>query len=351
MAINFRTTPKVDSDRDYHAIAKSLKAIDAKLPQIHNELRVATNKCIGVKSTMRYIDQMGSTKPHESDPKIEGIIASLRQAKPECSLHDIHSGLEGVLEDYSKKVATFAQTMVTTVKQYSTGLFDLFVKKLRINKSIDTSKFVGLDAAMSMVVMTYGDYCELGHPIVEKSANMVKEIQAWFPSLGRVKKALKNGDNAELQQKMAELTGKIHEGELISYLKDHMLVTFSYGPGVNGTEGLNKIEITERFKKLESSQVLNEAGWDDVDKLKNSTVLQNVEDINKNINNLYKCSIDLMDEVRRISEAFCVKDPYVCAALVKYGSLVAQMVNCYTKAFDMCWTTCLRVSQACLVEG
>lgn len=353
MGINFRTMHQKDSARDLKHISCSLNKLDRQMLSDHTMFRIAASKCMLAKRSLRYIDRMGNLKACDQNPGLQEFVNKLRESNPKMTLHDVHKGLEGILEDYAKKVTTFAENMVTTVKQYSVGLFDLFVKKLRLTNKIDTSKFVGIDGSMTMTVLTYGDYCEIGHPIVEKSQEIVKDIGSWGASLGRVRKGLKENSTEQIKKSMSELTKKIQNGPLAKYLQDHMLVDFQFGidQNGNGDEGLVRIEASKRFKELEQPQQLNQAGWDDVDKLKNSIVLQHPDEMNKTFNQIYKYSIDLMDETRRISNEYCIKDPYVCAALVKYASLVAQMVNCYTKAFDLCWTTCLRVSQACLVES
>lgn len=353
MGINFRTMYKKDSARDSKHFVCSLKKLEKELRSTHTEFRIAAGKCMVAKRSMHYIDSQSSLKSCEKDPNLRIFIDALREQNPQLSLHDVHAGLESILSEYAKKVSSFAENMVTTVKQYSVSLFDLFIKKLRLTSKIDVEKFVGLDGSMTMTILTYGDYCEIGHPIVEKSQEVVKDVSSWGASLGRVKKALKENNNDQIKKMMKELTGKINNGPLVKFLKEHLLVEFQFGvdPNGSGDEGLVRIEVSKRFKEMEQPQQLNEAGWDDVDKLKNSLVLKHSEELNKTFSMLYKYSIDLMDETRRISNDYCVKDPYTCAALVKYASLVAQMVNCYTKAFDMCWTTCLRVGQACLIES
>ncbi len=350
MSFHLRTTTKVDSPRDFKNIAADLKKLDKQLPHIYTDIRVASCKCTMAKSTMRYIDRMSTTE-HIRNEQLENVIAALKASNPNYTLHDVHVGLEGILDDYAKKVATFAQTMVTTVKQYSVGLFDLFVKKLRLTNKIDLSKFVGINASMRLVVIKYDEYCAIGNPIADKSALVVKDVADWNASLGRVRKALQTDNDEALKKAMSELTKKIHEGFLISFLKDSGLAEFEFGmsPG-NGEQGLNKVVTTDKFNHLEQPYVLSEAGWNDVEQLKSALIIQRADDVSKNINQMYKLSMNLMDETRRISTDFCVKDPYTCAALVKYASLVSQMINIYTKAFDMCWTTCLRVSQAGIIE-
>jgi len=197
------------------------------------------------------------------------------------------------------------------------------------------------------VVMTYGDYAELANPIVNNIGVVVKDVQSILPILTKLRNQLK--DKEDTKDALEQLNKMVREGAVAKFLNEHKLVEFTYGADTNGTEGLIGVGPSKRLVKIEESNVLSEVGWNDVDKVKNAVVFKHAESVSKYINQLYKLSVDIMDEGRRISTDFCVKDPYVCTAIVKFGSILSQEINLYTKAFDLCWTTALRVSQACLI--
>ena len=357
MAISFNVTASKESLRDIGLIEEDLVKLRQSLPAMHTSLRNDCTAMVNCKLAQKKVDRLATVgcvsleQIASSSSEVRGVINSVMAGNKDYSLHDIHSGLEGAVEDYSKKITTFVQTMTSTVKQYSTGLFDFFIKKLRVNKSIDTSRFVEIDTSMRMVVMTYGDYCEIGNPIVDGSKNQVKALQAWLNVLGRIRNEFSKSNDDGIKAELKNLTEMLHDGEMMKYLKTRSLVELTFGePDVNGIEGLVKVVPSNRFNNLEVSQTLLEAGWTDVDQVKESLVLKNAEGVSRDFRSLYQITVDIMDEVRRISTDYCTKDPYVFAALVKYASLVAQMVNIYTKAFDLSWTTAMRVCQACLIE-
>jgi len=354
MALNFNTTKKPESSKDYVAIAKDMDSVSRKLSEEYSGFRIASAKFVTAKQVLTHIDRIGSVENYHGDERIVKIIDSIRTQKPNHSLHDIYVGIEGVLEDYAKKVTTFAQSMVSTVKQYSGSLFDLVVKKLRINKAIDTSKFVQIDTSMRMVLMTYGDYVELGETIGANSVDVDKQIKSWFSVINTIKKQMAGGNTSEARETLGQFVKNINASILVSYLKYHGLIDLEFDMTAasqpDGSTGLVKVSPSKRFNELEQSRLISESGWTDVDKIKNAKVLKDAETISKSINGLYKTVVDFMDESRRISNESCVKEPYICASLIKYSSLLAQMINVYVKAYDMCWTTCLRVCQACMIE-
>lgn len=348
MAFNLRTTTRVESNKTEDQLRAMIDGYNGSVKSVLMQIRGVSTRCVTAKRAARYVSLMQDDSIVKPDAYLQNIVDNIKKDKPDWSLHDINVGLEGVVDDYSKKVSTFAQTMITTVKNYAVTVFDLFVKKLRINKAIDTSKFTELDSSMRMVVMTYGDYAELANPIAERIGVVAKDVQSILPLLTKMRNALmKKEDAKEILQSITDI---VHKGQLVSFLRDHKLAQFTYDTDTNGTEGLINIGQSPRLAKIEESYILSEAGWNDVDKVKNSLILKNAEEINKQISNLYKLAVDIMDEARRISTNFCVQDPYTCTALVKFGSIISQEVNLYTKVFDLCWTTALRVSQACTIE-
>ena len=347
MALNLRTTTQVESHETEDQLRALLNGYTGNIKSVATQIRAAAVRCVTARRAARYVALMQSEDILTPDAYLQGIVDKLRADNPKYSLHDLHVGLEGVVEDYSKKVSTFAQTLITTVKNYSVTVFDLFVKKLRMNKDIDTSKFTELDSSMRMVVMTYGDYAELANPIVNNIGVVVKDVQSILPILTKLRNQLK--DKEDTKDALEQLNKMVREGAVAKFLNEHKLVEFTYGADTNGTEGLIGVGPSKRLVKIEESNVLSEVGWNDVDKVKNAVVFKHAESVSKYINQLYKLSVDIMDEGRRISIDFCVKDPYVCTAIVKFGSILSQEINLYTKAFDLCWTTALRVSQACLI--
>lgn len=347
MALNLRTTTQVESHETEDQLRALLNGYTGNIKSVATQIRAAAVRCVTARRAARYVALMQSEDILTPDAYLQGIVDKLRKDNPKYSLHDLHVGLEGVVEDYSKKVSTFAQTLITTVKNYSVTVFDLFVKKLRMNKDIDTSKFTELDSSMRMVVMTYGDYAELANPIVNNIGVVVKDVQSILPILTKLRNQLK--DKEDTKDALEQLNKMVREGAVAKFLNEHKLVEFTYGADTNGTEGLIGVGPSKRLVKIEESNVLSEVGWNDVDKVKNAVVFKHAESVSKYINQLYKLSVDIMDEGRRISTDFCVKDPYVCTAIVKFGSILSQEINLYTKAFDLCWTTALRVSQACLI--
>ena len=347
MALNLRTTTQVESHETEDQLRALLNGYTGNIKSVATQIRAAAVRCVTARRAARYVALMQSEDILTPDAYLQGIVDKLRKDNPKYSLHDLHVGLEGVVEDYSKKVSTFAQTLITTVKNYSVTVFDLFVKKLRMNKDIDTSKFTELDSSMRMVVMTYGDYAELANPIVNNIGVVVKDVQSILPILTKLRNQLK--DKEDTKDALEQLNKMVREGAVAKFLNEHKLVEFTYGADTNGTEGLIGVGPSKRLVKIEESNVLSEVGWNDVDKVKNAVVFKHAESVSKYINQLYKLSVDIMDEGRRISTDFCVKDPYVCTAIVKFGSILSQEINLYTKAFDLCWTTALRVSQACSV--
>lgn len=347
MALNLRTTTQVESHETEDQLRALLNGYTGNIKSVATQIRAAAVRCVTARRAARYVALMQSEDILTPDAYLQGIVDKLRADNPKYSLHDLHVGLEGVVEDYSKKVSTFAQTLITTVKNYSVTVFDLFVKKLRMNKDIDTSKFTELDSSMRMVVMTYGDYAELANPIVNNIGVVVKDVQSILPILTKLRNQLK--DKEDTKDALEQLNKMVREGAVAKFLNEHKLVEFTYGADTNGTEGLIGVGPSKRLVKIEESNVLSEVGWNDVDKVKNAVVFKHAESVSKYINQLYKLSVDIMDEGRRISTDFCVKDPYVCTAIVKFGSILSQEINLYTKAFDLCWTTALRVSQACLI--
>ena len=347
MALNLRTTTQVESHETEDQLRALLNGYTGNIKSVATQIRAAAVRCVTARRAARYVALMQSEDILTPDAYLQGIVDKLRKDNPKYSLHDLHVGLEGVVEDYSKKVSTFAQTLITTVKNYSVTVFDLFVKKLRMNKDIDTSKFTELDSSMRMVVMTYGDYAELANPIVNNIGVVVKDVQSILPILTKLRNQLK--DKEDTKDALEQLNKIVREGAVAKFLNEHKLIEFTYGSDTNGTEGLIGVGPSKRLVKIEESNVLSEVGWNDVDKVKNAVVFKHAESVSKYINQLYKLSVDIMDEGRRISTDFCVKDPYVCTAIVKFGSILSQEINLYTKAFDLCWTTALRVSQACLI--
>lgn len=347
MALNLRTTTQVESHETEDQLRALLNGYTGNIKSVATQIRAAAVRCVTARRAARYVALMQSEDVLTPDAYLQSIVDKLRKDNPKYSLHDLHVGLEGVVEDYSKKVSTFAQTLITTVKNYSVTVFDLFVKKLRMNKDIDTSKFTELDSSMRMVVMTYGDYAELANPIVNNIGVVVKDVQSILPILTKLRNQLK--DKEDTKDALEQLNRMVREGAVAKFLNEHRLVEFTYGADTNGTEGLIGVGPSKRLVKIEESNVLSEVGWNDVDKVKNAVVFKHAESVSKYINQLYKLSVDIMDEGRRISTDFCVKDPYVCTAIVKFGSILSQEINLYTKTFDLCWTTALRVSQACLI--
>ena len=355
MALTFNTSKSTESLRDYTLITKDMDASSKKLTSEYMQFIIAASKSIVAKRCLRHIDSMGSVEGYHGDPNIVKVIDSIRETNPSASLHTIYVGIEGILEDYAKKVTTFAQTMISTVKQYSGNLFDLVVKKLRINKAIDTSKFVQVDASMRMVVMSYGDYVELGEAIGSGSEDVAKQIRTWFSLLTSIKQHMAAGETNSAREVLCTFVKGVSNSLLFNYLSEHSLVEFVFDPKgatqPDGTTGIVKVNPSKRFQELEQSRLIGDSGWSDVDRIKGAKVLKNAEQISKSINSLYKTVVDFMDESRRISNESCVKEPYICASLIKYASLLAQMVNVYVKTYDMCWTTCLRVCQACMIES
>ena len=349
MAFNLRTTTQVESNKTEDQLRALLNGYTGNIKSVATQIRDASVRCIAAKRTSRYVSLMQNEQLVDHDPYLQGIVDKLRKDKPNYSLHDIHVGLEGVVEDYSKKVSTFAQTLITTVKNYSVTVFDLFVKKLRINKDVDTSKFTELDSSMRMVVMSYGDYAELANPIVNNIGVVAKDVQSILPLLTKLRNQLSKKE--DVKETLGQLNKVVREGVLAKFLTEHKLVEFTYGTDTNGTEGLIGVGPSRRLNRIEESSILSEVGWNDVDKVKNAVVFKNAESVSKMISQLYKLSVDIMDEGRRLSSDYCVRDPYTCTAVVKFGSIISQEVNLYTKVFDLCWTTALRVSQACLIEG
>ena len=347
MALNLRTTTQVESHETEDQLRALLNGYTGNIKSVATQIRAAAVRCVTARRAARYVALMQSEDVLTPDAYLQSIVDKLRKDNPKYSLHDLHVGLEGVVEDYSKKVSTFAQTLITTVKNYSVTVFDLFVKKLRMNKDIDTSKFTELDSSMRMVVMTYGDYAELANPIVNNIGVVVKDVQSILPILTKLRNQLK--DKEDTKDALEQLNKMVREGAVAKFLNEHRLVEFTYGADTNGTEGLIGVGPSKRLVKIEESNVLSDVGWNDVDKVKNAVVFKHAESVSKYINQLYKLSVDIMDEGRRISTDFCVKDPYVCTAIVKFGSILSQEINLYTKTFDLCWTTALRVSQACLI--
>ena len=176
MALNLRTTTQVESHETEDQLRALLNGYTGNIKSVATQIRAAAVRCVTARRAARYVALMQSEDILTPDAYLQGIVDKLRKDNPKYSLHDLHVGLEGVVEDYSKKVSTFAQTLITTVKNYSVTVFDLFVKKLRMNKDIDTSKFTELDSSMRMVVMTYGDYAELANPIVNNIGVVVKDV-------------------------------------------------------------------------------------------------------------------------------------------------------------------------------
>lgn len=347
MALNLRTTTQVESHETEDQLRALLNGYTGNIKSVATQIRAAAARCVTARRAARYVALMQSEDILTPDAYLQSIVDKLRKDNPKYSLHDLHVGLEGVVEDYSKKVSTFAQTLITTVKNYSVTVFDLFVKKLRMNKDIDTSKFTELDSSMRMVVMSYGDYAELANPIVNNIGVVAKDVQSILPILTKLRSQLK--DKEDTKEALEQLNKVVREGAVAKFLSEHKLVEFTYGVDTNGTEGLIGVGPSKRLVKIEESNVLSEVGWNDLDKIKNAVVFKHAESVSKYINQLYKLSVDIMDEGRRISTDFCVKDPYVCTAIVKFGSILSQEINLYTKTFDLCWTTALRVSQACLI--
>jgi len=351
MAITLKTTVAKESSGSVNSIESCLGLLGREIRAQYHQIRDLANKCTSIKCLMDIVN-------HHSEVGIESLpcIESLKQEarlSDNPSVREVYVGAEGVLEDYAKKVATFAQSMVSTFRKYNTGLFDLVIKKLRVNKAIDTSKFVQIDTSMRLVVMKYEDYTELGEGAGTHSADMASEISGWFGYLNTIKKNLEDGKADDARAKLGEFVKSVNSSLLVTYLKDHKLVDFivdSVGEQTDGSGGLVKASPSKRFGELEQSYLLSEAGWTDVDKIKNAYVLKHAEEVSNNISKLYKTAIDFMDEARRISGDSCVEEPYICVSLIKYASLIAQMINIYVKTYDVCWTTCLRVCQACMVE-
>lgn len=319
------------------------KMFDDKIDEtcvLAKHVSICASETIRFKRFMKLIDQYGMTDYVKSSIPVK-VTADMTP-------HDAYCALEGQLDEYAKRVITYAQTLIGTIKRYAADVNNVFVKKLNVSKCVDTSKLVSVDGSMQMVVMTYADYAEIAHPIVEKTQEYIKELYDVMPALTRVRKCIEKGESTANELKT--LTGIVRDGKFARYLTDHNLADIEIGEDSSGTYGIVNVIPSKRLTELEESQTLSAAGWSDVDRVKNSLILKNAEDISKQLSAMYKVTADIMDEARRISNSLCVKDPYACTVLVKYSSMLAQMANIYTKVFDMCWTTCLRVTQACYVE-
>lgn len=319
------------------------KMFDDKINEtfrLSKHVSINASETIRMKRFMKMIDQYGLAEHVRSAIPVK--------VTPDMSPHDAYHALEGQLDDYAKRVVTYAQTLISTVKRYAADVANVFVKKLHVSKTVDTSKLMSVDGSMTMVVMSYADYAEIAHPIVERTQEYLKELFTVLPCMTRVRKAIEK--NESVGNALKELTAIVRDGKFARYLMDHSLADIEIGEDSSGTYGIVNAVPSKRLSELEESQTLAAAGWSDVDKVKNSLILKNAEDISKQLSEMYKVTSDIMDEARRISNSLCTKDPYACTVLIKYGSMLAQMTNIYTKVFDMCWTTCLRVTQACYLE-
>lgn len=353
MALSFSSNAIASSNREPDAILRDMETISDSVRIEYHKFRDMSAKCQAAKGIMTYIDKLGSVENYNGDPKIKSMIDRIKSTNPRYTSHDIYVGIENVLEDYAKKISAFSQTMVSTIRKYSSSLFEFTMKKLRVNKAIDTSKFVQIDASMRMVVMSYGDYVELGDDTRRRTEEINSQISTWFGTITNIKKLLADNKLDKAKVVLGNFVKAINESILVKFLKDSNLIELVFdtsGSQVDGSIGIVKVNTSKRFDNLEQSSILGEVGWGDVNRVKSATVLKDSEEISKCINALYKTIVDFMDESRRISNESCVKDPYICSALVKYSSLLAQMANIYVKTYDMCWTTCLRVCQACMVE-
>ena len=276
-------------------------------------------------------------------PTLEGLAAN----NPKYSKLDVVSALEGTLEDYAKKVVDYAASMISHIKNYATNLQALFTRKLRTIKSIDFRKFAGVDTSMRMVIMTYGDYMEL-HMMCQRADKYAFEMDTLQTELGKLSKNLADGTDTADQIKA--IRDFLVEGNLATELRTASLTDFSFDEENSETAAVTGVTDSARFKSLEESRTLSAAGWN-FERVIDAIRYYNSDYSVTHYNSMYSKLVDFIEECRRISSLYCVKQPTVCAMLTVFSTVLAKQINIYTRVFDMTWNTAIKLVPACYSEN
>lgn len=346
MAMNFKTTQSTESLHTLQTLSKWAED-KSEFETACAEYSAEAAKCIELHKVLSETKKTLNADAARKCELCKDAVNELIGVKPNYTPADVCMSVENSLVDYAKRVVTFASTMITTIKRYSANLYDLFVKKLRLCKGIDFSKFTNMDCTMTMVIITYGDYLELGENISPKADGMQSNIEYLLHQIGAMRKLINEGES--YQDVLDKFSLLVYENSVMDFLKKSSLVDLVEGTLPTGVSGVVDITDSDRLKKIEQPYVISEAGWT-FDKLRTSSLAYNVEVASKRINRLYGMIIDLMEEARRFSVDFCAKEPYLCAALTTHASLIAKQINVFTRVFDVCWNTHIRLVQACYKE-
>lgn len=347
MAMNFKTVGRQESQYTASTLEKMHKLWAKEVATSQEQLTAEFKKCTHIKDAINTVKKELSSAKVAEDELCKPALEELAIVKPSYTPADACISLENALVDYAKKVVTYASTMITTVKKYSANIYDLFVKKLRICKSIDLDQFTGMDTSMKMTIITWGDYMEFNKGIWVNFEQYGKELSDLITLVGELRKAMKDGKPIDVVSE--KITKLIYDNKIMSVLKGSSLIDYVESTLPTGATGIVGISESTRFKELESSRVIAEAGWTSLEKYKSSW-FQNPEQIASSINKVYSQMVDFMEETRRFSSDFCVKEPHLCAALTTYSSIVARQVDIYTRVYDACWNTLIRLIEACYRE-
>lgn len=264
------------------------------------------------------------------------------------TIREAYCALESKLSEYCKQVEGFASDAINKVREYTVNLFELFMRKIRICKNVDTSKYKKIDSTMEMVVMNYGDYLQFDTVMDRDHAAVVDDVKSLNAVVAQVGKQLEAGHDSKVI--IDAVTDALKNLRVTKFLIEDGIVDIPTEVDANGITILKYVNPTERFNALEKSRTLQDAGWDSVVKIQRSKILKNAEIITRDLNSLYKYTVDLMDAVRKLAGQYTQSDPNTCVNLVRYSNILAQLVNAYTKVFDMAWNTAIRVTNACSTE-
>jgi hypothetical protein len=347
MAMNFKTVGRQESQYTASTLEKMHELWAKEVVTSQEQLTAEFKKCTHIKDAINTVKKELSSAKVVEDELCKPALEELAIVKPSYTPADACISLENALVDYAKKVVTYASTMITTVKKYSANIYDLFVKKLRICKSIDLDQFTGMDTSMRMTIITWGDYMEFNKGIQVNFEQYGVELCELISFIGDLRKAINEGKPIDIISD--KITNAVYNNRIMTILKSASLIGYVEDTLPTGATGIVSLSEGTRFKELESSRIISEAGWTSLEKYK-AAWFQNPERIASSINKVYSQMIDFMEETRRFSSDFCVKEPHLCAALTTYSSIVARQVDIYTRVYDACWNTLIRLVEACYRE-
>ena len=348
MAMNFKTTHANESMHMPETLVKLSQAWASDIDSSSEQLDAEFKKCTQLKDAINKAKSTLSVAHLKEDALCKAAIEELNVVRPNYSVADACISLENTLTEYAKKVAAYASAMVATVRKYSANLYDLFTKKTRVCKMIDLRKFTGMDTSMRMVILTYGDFMEFSKGFRSLFSEWrTKDVDVLLDKLGELRKAVRDDKPTEVI--FDQITSGVYNSSVMQALKASALVELVEDTLPTGATGIVSLKESDRFKNLEESRVLSEAGWTSLNKLKDTWTLCPEETAGE-INKTYSKVIDFIEETRRFSTDFCVKNPHMCAALTTYASIVARQIDIYTRVYDACWNTLIRLVQACYIE-